>query len=63
MRDKTEGRKKQARSNKQQGNAAQLIFSNELPQVGFEPTTLYMYMYMYMYIHAFLVVKYLITVA
>ena len=47
MRDEKEGRKKQARSNKQQGKATQHTqgshFSkkNELPQVGLEPTTLY----------------------
>ena len=46
MRDEKEGRKKQARSNKQQGKATQHTqgshFSkNELPQVRLEPTTLY----------------------
>ena len=47
MRDEKEGRKKQAWSNKQQGKATQhtqgspLPKTNELPQVGLEPTTLY----------------------
>ena len=45
MRDEKEGRKKQARSNKQQGKATQHTegshFKNELPRVGLEPTTLY----------------------
>ena len=48
MRDEKEGRKKQARSNKQtrQSNTAhprQSLFQrkNELPRVGLEPTTLY----------------------
>ena len=48
MRDEKEGRKKQARSNKQQGKATQhtqgmLTFpkKNELPRVGLKPTTLY----------------------
>ena len=45
MRDEKEGRKKQARSNKQQGKATQqpktVTFpkKNELPRVGLEPTT------------------------
>ena len=61
---KKEGRKKQARSNKQQCKATQAVTfpkKNELPQVGLEPTTLYtldralyqlryMYMYTCMYI-------------
>ena len=48
MRIEKEERKKQARSNKQQGKATQHTqgshFSqkNELPRVGLEPTTLYM---------------------
>ena len=49
MRDEKEERKKQARSNKQQGKATQytqfkaVTFpkKNELPRVGLEPTTLY----------------------
>ena len=47
MRDEKEERKKQARSNKQQGKATStpkaVTFprNNELPRVGFEPTTLY----------------------
>ena len=49
MRDEKEGRKKQARLNKQQGKATQhstpkvVTFpkKNGLPQVGLEPTTLY----------------------
>ena len=54
MRDEKEGRKKQARSNKQQGKAIQhstpkaVTFpkKNELPRVGLEPTTcIYIYMY------------------
>ena len=60
MRDEKEGRKKQARSNKQQGNLKQhstpkaVTFpkKNELPRVGLEPTTLYMFIYyMYMFIY------------
>ena len=64
--NENEGRKKQARSNKQQGKATQHTqgshFSktkNELPRVGLEPTTLYtldkalyqLSMYMYMYMY------------
>ena len=53
MRDEKEGRKKQARSYKQQGKAihhnqgshfskeSHFPKKNELPQVGLEPTTLY----------------------
>ena len=44
MRDEKEGRKKQARSNKQQHStpkAVTFLKKNELPQVGLEPTTLY----------------------
>ena len=49
QRDEKEGRKKQARSNKQQGKATQhtqfkavpFPKKNELPRVGLKPTTLY----------------------
>ena len=50
MRDEKEGRKKQARSNKQQGKATQHTHTpkavtfpkiNQLPQVGLEPKTFY----------------------
>ena len=47
MRDEKEGRKKQARCNKQQGKqhstpkAVTFPKKNELPRVGLEPTTLY----------------------
>ena len=49
MRDEKEGRKMQARSNKQQLKAKQhntpkavtFPMKNELPRVGLEPTTLY----------------------
>ena len=45
MRDEKEGRKKQARLNKQQGKATQHTQDsnkiNELAQVGFEPMTFY----------------------
>ena len=47
MRDEKEGRKKQARSNQQQGKATQYTKAvtfpkkNELPRVGLEPMTLY----------------------
>ena len=68
MRDEKEGRKKQARSNKQQGKATQHNqcnhFSNELPHIfmrmytctcTFIIYTIYTmsYIYMYMYIYNF----------
>ena len=44
MRDEKEGRKKQAKSNKQTGKSNKVVTfpkKNELPPVGLEPTTLY----------------------
>ena len=61
MRDEKEGRKKQARSNKQTTRQSNTVHpkavsfpkKNELHRVGLEPTTLHSidrHMYMYMYI-------------
>ena len=41
IRDEKEGRKKQARSNKQQGKATQHTQGSHFSRVGLEPTTLY----------------------
>ena len=55
MRYEKEGRKKQARSNKQQGKATQHTQGshkkNELPRVGLEPTTLYTLDRAHVYVH------------